>query len=119
MPFQEGASPANICTYDACAYDACTYDACTDDGRQICPQAWRNLRERDRSEAKEFLESKCQRERSLLRRHYGDLLRSQSNLDHVTWLKLGVFLCDKAFPAFVPLANDGDLRLAAGSTYEL
>jgi hypothetical protein len=47
------------------------------------------------------------------------LLSSQSTLDHVTRLKLEIFLCDKAFPAALSLSNDGNLRFAAASAYEL
>lgn len=76
---------------------------------------WRNLRERDAQKLSKFLK----RSTTSLPRHDGALLRSQSNLDYVTWLKLGIFLCDKAFPAFLGPPDDGDLRLAADSTYEL
>jgi hypothetical protein len=50
---------------------------------------------------------------------YDTSLRSQSDLDHVTWLKLGIFFCAEAFSACSALSNDRDLRLAAGSSYEL
>ena len=63
--------------------------------------------------------SKAAESAALLRRQDDALLSSQSNLDHVTRLKLEIFLCDKAFPAVLSLSNDGNLRFAAASTYEL
>jgi hypothetical protein len=55
---------------------------------------------------------------ALLRRQDDALLSSQSNLDHVTRLKLGILLCYKAFPAVPSLSNDGNLRPAAASPQE-
>ena len=63
--------------------------------------------------------SKAAQSATLLRRQDDALLSSQSNLDHVTRLKLEIFLCDKAFPAVLSLSDDGNLRFAAASAYEL
>jgi len=50
---------------------------------------------------------------------HGDLLSPQRYLHHVTWLKLRIFLRGEAFPAVLALSDDGNLGLAARSTYKL
>ena len=84
---------------------------------EACSELGAPLRERSRSEAKSWKQRSP--ECHLLRRQDDALLSSQSNLDHVTRLKLEIFLCDQAFPAVLCLSNDSNLRLAAASTDEL
>ena len=63
----------------------------------------------DYQEAEKLVGNKLQRARHSLRR-YCSVPNSQRDLDHVTWLKLGIFLCDKALPTSQPAPNDGNFR---------
>jgi len=47
------------------------------------------------------------------------VLVSQGDLDGVTRLQFGIFACDNPFRPFLAFSNDGNVRLAAGSSYEL
>jgi hypothetical protein len=84
---------------------------------EACSELGAPLRERSRSEAKSWKQRSP--ECHLLRRQDDALLGSQSNLDHVTWLKLEILLCGKVFAAVLSLSNNSNLRFAAASTYEL
>ena len=77
-----------------------------------------SIQQADYLEAKKLVGNKLQRARHSLRR-YCSVPNSQRDLDHVTWLKLGIFLCDKALPTSQPAPNDSDFRLSARSAYEL
>ena len=53
----------------------------------------------DLSGAKKLVETNCSRARHLIAQVLRRVPNSQRDLDHVTWLKLDIFLCDKALPA--------------------